>query len=230
MKIQPPVTRPLNMDALLQSVGIGIVSTTYQPSDVISFQGDAADSVFFLQDGLVKLSVASSEGRGGVVALLESGDFFGESALAGQRTRRQEAMAVTPATVLIIPKAQMIRALHTDHAFSDRFITHMLARNTRLEADLVDQLLNSSEKRLARTLLLLAHCGKPGETHHVLPKVSQTTLAEIVGTTRSRVNYFMSGFKRRGFIEDDGGLRINDSLMTVLAENEAADALRLRAS
>ena len=230
MKIQPPVTRPLNMDALLQSVGIGIVSTTYQPSDVISFQGDAADSVFFLQDGLVKLSVASSEGRGGVVALLESGDFFGESALAGQRTRRQEAMAVTPATVLIIPKAQMIRALHTDHAFSDRFITHMLARNTRLEADLVDQLLNSSEKRLARTLLLLAHSGKPGTTRHVLPRVSQTTLAEIIGTTRSRVNYFMSGFKRRGFIEDDGGLRINDSLMTVLAENEAADALRLRAS
>ena len=179
-------------------------TASYRHSDVIFSQGDVADSVFFIRDGVVKLSVLSHSGKEGVVAMLESGDFFGEGALAGRPGRSETATAVTATTLLIIPKEQMIRALHTDHVFSDRFIAHMLARNTRMEGDVVDQLLNASEKRLARALLLLAHYGKPGRARRVLPRISQTVLADMVGTTRSRVNFFMNTFKRRGFIEDDG--------------------------
>jgi len=218
-----------DMNALLRSVAVGARAATYQSSDVIFSQGDAADSVVYILQGAVKLSVLSSRGHEGVVALLESGDFFGESALAGHHERLHTATAVTAATVLIIPKASMIRVLHADHALSDRFIAHMLARNLRLEGDLVDQLLNSSEKRLARALLLLAHYGKPGASH-VLPKISQATLAEMVGTTRSRVNIFMGRFKSLGFIEDDGGLRINDSLATVLLQPDATEARHHRSA
>lgn len=212
--------RPADVAAVLRSAGVLATSATYQPSDVIFSQRDAADSVVYVQEGSVKLSVSSSSGKEAVVAMLESGAFFGESALAGRAVRLEAASAVTATTVLIIPKAQMIRMLHTDSAFSDHFIAHVLARNTRLENDLVDQLLNSSEMRLARTLLLLAHCGMAGEAHR-LPRVSQATLAEMIGTTRSRVNLFMNGFKRRGFIEDDGGLKINDSLVAVIRQDGA---------
>jgi len=213
-----------NFDASVVLRSAGGRTTTYRPSDVIFSQGDVADSVFLIREGLVKLSVLSHSGKEGVVAMLESGNFFGESALGGRQGRLETATAVTATTVLIIPQEQMIRALHTDHAFSDRFLAHMLARNIRMETDLVDQLLNSSEKRLARTLLLLAHYGKPGEGRRVLPRISQTVLAEMVGTTRSRVNFFMNAFKRRGFIEDGDVLKINDSLLTVISEDDTVEA------
>ena len=148
--------------------------------------------------------------------MLGPGDFFGEQALAGHPLRLTAAFTLTATTVLIVPKQQMIRLLHENHGFSDRFITHMLARNIRIEEDLVDQLFNSSEKRLARALLLLARYGKPEETHRVLPRISQETLAEMIGTTRSRVNFFMNKFKKLGFIEYNGGLKVNHSLLTVI--------------
>ncbi|MNC85529.1 cAMP receptor protein [compost metagenome] len=148
--------------------------------------------------------------------MLVAGDFFGEGALAGQPVRLATATAMTPSTILAVPKRQMIRLLHKQHTLSDRFIAHMLVRNTRLEEDLVDQLFNSSEKRLARTLLLLARYGKPDGPRRVLPKISQEVLAEIVGTTRSRVNFFMNKFRRLGFIEYNGGLKIHDALLSVV--------------
>jgi len=202
----------------------GGTTAPYRRSDVIFSQDDVADSVFFIREGVVKLSVLSHTGKEGVFAILESGDFFGESALAGRPGRLETATAVTAATVLIIPKEQMSRALQTDQAFSDRFIAHMLARTTRMEGDLVDLRLNSIEKRLARALLLLAHHGKPGQGRRALPRISQTMLADMIGTTRTRVNFFMNAFKRRGFIEDDGVVKINDSLSTVLLQDDAVEA------
>ena len=206
--------------AFLTSAGIGKTVTTYQPGKAIFSQGDSADSVLYLQKGSVKLAVLSAGGKEAVVAMLGPGDFFGEQALAGHPVRLAMAVALSPATVLIIPKDRMTRLLHEDHAFSDRFIAHMLARNFRSEADLVDQLFNSSEKRLARALLMLARYGRPEQTHHVLPKLSQETLAEMIGTTRSRVNFFMNKFKKLGFIEYNGGLKINDSLLTVVVHED----------
>ena len=152
--------------------------------------------------------------------MLETGAFFGESALVGDPVRHETATAMTATTVLIIPKQQMIRLLHEQHEFSDRFIAHMLARNIRIDEDVVDQLFNSSDKRLARALLLSSHHGKPGKTHRVLPRISQQTLAEMVGTTRSRVNFFMNKFKKLGYIEYSGGLTVNDSLVTVILRDE----------
>ena len=163
-----------------------------------------------------KLSVLSSGGKEAVVAMLGAGDFFGEWALAAHPVRLEAATAMTATTVLIVPKQQMLRLLHEQHALSDRFITYMLARNIRIEEDLIDQLFNSSEKRLARTLLLLARYGKPDQAHSVLPRISQETLAEMIGTTRSRVNFFMNKFKKLGFIEYNGELRINSSLLSVV--------------
>jgi CRP/FNR family cyclic AMP-dependent transcriptional regulator len=175
-----------------------------------------ADSVFFLQKGTVQLSVLSSTGKEAVVATLAPGDFFGEGCLAGQPHRMATAKAVTPVTTLRIPKAEMVRTLHEHHEFSDRFIAHMLARNICVEEDLVDHLFNSSEKRLARTLLLLARYGKEDATERTVPHLSQETLAEMVGTTRSRVNLFMNKFRRLGFIEYNGGLKIHNSLLSVV--------------
>ena len=223
-------SRVFDTNAFLRSAGVGATSETYRRSDIIFGQGDAADCVLYIQDGAVKLSVSSHAGQEGVVAMLEPGDFFGESALTGRPVRLDAATAVTATTILSIPKGQMVRVLRTDHAFSDRFIAHLMARNIRLEGDLVDHLLNSAKKRLARVLLLLARDGKPGQARRVLPPISQTTLAEIVGTTRSRVNVFLKEFKRRGFIEDDGGLKINDSLMTVvMRDDDTSDGLHRRA-
>ena len=179
-------------------------------------QGDEANSVFYVQTGGVKLSVLSVTGKEAVVAMLGPGDFFGEGCLAGQPVRMGTATAVVPTTALSIPKQEMTRTLHEQPAFSDRFIAHMLARNIRIEEDLVDQLFNSSEKRLARTLLLLARYGKEDASHRVLPKLSQETLAEMVGTTRSRVNFFMNKFRKLGFIEYNGGLKIHTSLLSVV--------------
>jgi CRP/FNR family transcriptional regulator, cyclic AMP receptor protein len=212
-------TPAFDADAFLRSAGVGKTIVTYQPSDVIFSQGDASDSVLYIQEGTVKLSVQSHGGKEAVLAMLGPGDFFGEQALAGHPVRLEAATAMTATTVLMVPKQQMIRLLHNQAALSDRFITFMLARNSRIEADLVDQLFNSSEKRLARTLLLLARYGKPDETHRVLPRISQETLAEMIGTTRSRVNFFMNKFKKLGFIEYNGGLKVNHSLLTVIVHD-----------
>jgi CRP-like cAMP-binding protein len=170
----------------------------------------------YIQKGGVKLSVISTTGKEAVVAILGPGDFFGEGCLAGQTVRMGTATAVTPSTVLVIDKNEMIRVLHEQHTLSDRFISYMLQRNIRIEEDLVDQLFNSSEKRLARTLLLLARYGKQDQPHRMLPKISQETLAEMIGTTRSRVNFFMNKFRKLGFIKYNGGLQVNNSLLSVV--------------
>ena len=203
-------------DAFLRSAGAGKTIVTYRATDVIFSQGDPSDSVFYIQKGTVKLSVLSHAGKEAVVAIVGPGDFFGERVLAGHSVRLEVATAMTVTTVLVIPKELMIRRLHDQHALSDRFITYMLARNLRTEEDLVDQLFNSSEKRLARALLLLARYGKPDQNHRVLPRISQETLAEMIGTTRARVNFFMNKFKKLGFIEYNGGLKVNHSLLTVI--------------
>jgi CRP-like cAMP-binding protein len=178
-------------------------------------QGAHANSVFYVQEGGVKLSVLSSAGKEAVVAMLGPGDFFGEGCLAGQPLRMGTANAVMRTALLRIPKRDMIRMLHEHPEFSDRFLAHMLTRNIRIEEDLVDQLFNSSEKRLARTLLLLARYGKE-DTPRVLPKLSQETLAEMVGTTRSRVNFFMNKFRKLGLIEYNGGLKVNSALLSIV--------------
>ncbi|MHB8541680.1 MAG: Crp/Fnr family transcriptional regulator [Candidatus Acidiferrales bacterium] len=170
----------------------------------------------YIQKGGVKLSVVNTVGKEAVVAILGPGDFFGEGGLAGQPVRMGTATAITPTALLVIEKKEMMRMLHAEHAFSDRFLSYMLARNIRIEEDLVDQLFNSSEKRLARTLLLLARYGKQDQPQKVLPKVSQEMLAEMIGTTRSRVNFFMNKFRKMGFIQYNGGLHINSSLLSVV--------------
>ena len=209
-------TPAFDVDAFLRSAGTGKTIATYRAADVIFSQGDPSDSVLYIQEGAVKLSVLSHRGKEAVVGLLGPGDFFGERALTGHPVRLEAATAVAATTVLVIPKQQMVRLLHDQHALSDRFIAHMLARNIRIEEDLVDQLFNSSEKRLARTLLLLARYGKLEQTSRVLPRISQETLAEMIGTTRSRVNFFMNKFKKLGFIEYNGSLKVNQSLLTVI--------------
>jgi len=214
--VQSKQDATFDVQSFLESAGAARKFVTYGRADVIFSQGDPCGAVMYLQQGRVKLSVLSHTGKEAVVAVLGPGDFFGEGALADQPVRIGTATAMMESTVLVIDKDEMIRVLHEQHAFSDRFIAHMLARNIRVEADLVDQLFNSSEKRLARTLLLLARYGKEGGHERVLPKVSQETLAEIVGTTRSRVNFFMNKFKKLGFIDYNGDIRIHSSLVSVV--------------
>jgi CRP/FNR family cyclic AMP-dependent transcriptional regulator len=215
----PKTKRPLDAKALLESAGLGKRLATYARKEVIFSQGDPCRHVMYVQSGGIQLSVLSTSGRQAIVAVLGPGEFLGEGALAGHPIRLETATATTASTLLVIPKRQMIRLLHSQHAFSDRFIAHMLLRNARLEADLVDHLFNSSEKRLARTLLLLARYGKENQPQRLLPRISQETLAEMVGTTRSRVNFFMNKFKKLGFIEYEGGLKINASLLTVVVHD-----------
>jgi CRP/FNR family cyclic AMP-dependent transcriptional regulator len=208
---------PFDANLFLESAGLGKRTASYARDDVIFSQGDPSTSVMYVRSGGVQLSVVSHSGKEAIVAMLRPGDFLGEGALADHTVRLETARATTPTTVLVIPKRQMTRLLHSEHAFSDRFITYMLLRNARLEADLVDQLFNSSEKRLARALLLLARYGNGDKPLRVLPAVSQETLAEMVGTTRSRVNFFLNKFRKLGFIEyDSAGLTINSSLLTVV--------------
>jgi len=202
--------------AFLDSAGVARKVTEFKRAEVVYAQGDAANSVMYLQSGGVKLTVVNENGKEAVVGILGPSDFFGEGCLAGQPVRMGTATAITPSTVLLIEKKEMFKALHEEHTLSDRFIKFMLARSIRIEEDLVDQLFNSSEKRLARTLLLLARYGKEDQPHGVLPKVSQETLAEMIGTTRSRVNFFMNKFRKLGFIEYNGGLQINTSLLSVV--------------
>ena len=220
----PKKTRSFDARAFLESAGFGRRVVRHARGDVIFCQGDPCDSVMYIQRGAIQLSVVSHAGKEGIVGTLGPGDFLGEGALAGQPVRLATARASTASTVLVLPKRQMIHLLHRQPAFSDRFIAHMLARNTRLEADLVDQLFNSSEKRLARTLLLLARYGKKDKPGWVLPRMSQEALAEMVGTTRSRVNVFMNKFKKLGFVEYNGGLKINPSLVTVVVHHRPFDA------
>jgi CRP-like cAMP-binding protein len=202
--------------AFLDSAGVARKVAEFKKAEVVYAQGDPARSVLYLQSGGVKLTVVNEVGKEAVVAILGPGDFFGEGCLAGQPVRMGTAAAITPTTVLVIEKSEMFKVLHEEHGLSDRFIKFMLARNIRIEEDLVDQLFNSSEKRLARTLLLLARYGKEDQPHGVLPKMSQETLAEMIGTTRSRVNFFMNKFRKLGFIRYNGGLQINTSLLSVV--------------
>jgi CRP/FNR family transcriptional regulator, cyclic AMP receptor protein len=217
-----PKTRPFDAAAFLGLPGLARKVEDYRPAQTIYSQGDPADTILFIQQGSVRLSVLSQAGREAVVGVLDAGEFFGEGALAGQPTRLATATAQTATRIRVIPKRQMIRLLHEQHAFSDRFIAHMLARNARLEEDLVDQLFNASEKRLARTLLLLARYGKPDGPRRVLPKISQEVLAEMVGTTRSRVNFFMNKFRKLGFIEYNGSLKVHHALLSVVLHDTPA--------
>ena len=205
-----------NAQAFLDSAGVARKVKEFKKAELVYSQGDAAKSVMYVQEGGVKLSVVNEVGKEAVVAILGPGDFFGEGCLAGQSVRMGTATAVTHSTVLVIEKSEMFKVLHEQHDLSDRFISFMLARNIQIEEDLVDQLFNSSEKRLARTLLLLARYGKEDQPHGLLPKVSQETLAEMIGTTRSRVNFFMNKFRKLGFIKYNGEIQINDSLLTVV--------------
>jgi CRP/FNR family transcriptional regulator, cyclic AMP receptor protein len=210
--------KAFHAQAFLESAGVAKTFVEYGRDESIFTQGDACEHVLYIQSGGVKLSVLSKAGREAVVAMLGPGEFFGEGCLAGQPVRMGSATSITPSVILKIAKRKMVRLLHGQHAMSDRFISHMLSRNIRIEEDLIDQLFNSSEKRLARALLLLARYGKQDRPARVVPKVSQSTLAEIVGTTRSRVNFFLNKFKRLGFIDYDGKLplKINSSLLSVV--------------
>jgi CRP-like cAMP-binding protein len=208
--------RAFDAQAFLDSAGMARKVVEYRRSQKIYSQGDPATSVMYIQKGGVKLSVVNEVGKEAVLAVLGPGDFFGEGSMAGQSVRMGTATAITPTTLLDIEKNEMIRVLHAEHAFSDRFVSYMLSRNIRIEEDLMDQLFNSSEKRLARTLLLLARYGKEAQPQKMLPKVSQEMLAEMIGTTRSRVNFFMNKFRKLGFIHYNGGLQVHNSLLSVV--------------
>jgi CRP/FNR family cyclic AMP-dependent transcriptional regulator len=201
--------------AYLESAGPARKVVKYRRGDVVYSQGEPGDDIRYLQKGAIKLSVLSRIGKEAVVAMLVPGDFFGEGCLAGQSIRIGTATAAVASSVLSIEKDTMLKLLHEEPAFSDHFISYMLTRNMRIEADLVDQLFNSSEKRLARTLLLLARYGHANPSR-TLPKISQETLAEMIGATRSRVNFFMNKFRKLGFIEYNGGLKINSSLLSIV--------------
>jgi CRP/FNR family transcriptional regulator, cyclic AMP receptor protein len=200
----------------LETSGIKRKILTYRKGQTIFSQGDASQSVLYLQTGSVKITVTSSSGKEAVIALLHPGDFFGEGCIAGQPLRVARATAMGPVSVLEIEKKEMIRVIHEEHEFSDRFVAHMLNRNVRIEEDLVDQLFNSSEKRLARALLLIARYGNNEKPEKIVARVSQGTLAEMIGTTRSRVSFFMNKFRKLGFIKYNGGLHVNDSLLRVI--------------
>ena len=202
--------------AFLDSAGVARRIVEYRKSQKIYSQGEPAKNVLYIQEGGIKLSVVNEVGKEAVVAMLGPGDFFGEGGMAGQIVRMGTATAITPTTLLVIEKREMIRVLQTERAFSDRFVAYMIAQNIRIEKDLVDQLFNSCEKRLARTLLLLTRYGKRDHPKKMLPKVSQEMLAGMIGATRSRVNFFMNKFKKLGFIGYDGGLHINTSLLNVV--------------
>ena len=205
-----------DVQSFLDSTGVGRTVCKFPAKETISRQGDPASNVSYIQEGGVKLTVVNESGKEAVVAILGPGDFFGEGCLADQSVRMATATTVTPTIVLCIEKGEMIRVLHAEHEFSDRFIAYMLVRNIRVEQDLIDQLFNSSEKRLARALLLLARYGAGDQPLRVLTKVSQEMLAEMIGTTRSRVNFFMNKFRKLGFIEYNGEIHVNNSLLSIV--------------
>ena len=212
-------SRAFDPEALLAVVGEGRKALLFPKKQTIFAQGDPADAVFYLQTGKVKLAVVSKAGKEATIGILSDKSFFGEGSLAGQALRMGTATAMTDCSVLRIEKKAMMKALHREHALSDMFVAYLLARNIRYEEDLVDQLFNSSEKRLARVLLMLAHFGKEGIPETVVPRISQETLAEMIGTTRSRVSFFMNRFRKLGFIDygaEDGGLQVHSSLLNVV--------------
>jgi CRP/FNR family cyclic AMP-dependent transcriptional regulator len=205
-----------NLQTFLATVGVGRKPELFPKKQNIFAQGDPADAVFYLQTGKVRLTVVSKTGKEATVGILSDGSFFGEGALAGQAHRMGSANAMTECGVLRIEKMAMMQALHREHTLSDLFVKYLLARNIRYEEDLVDQLFNSSEKRLARVLLMLARFGKEGSPETVVPKISQETLAEMVGTTRARVSFFMNRFRKLGFIHYNGGLEVHSSLLNIV--------------
>jgi len=208
--------RSFDPQVFLDTAGVARKVAEFRRGESIYSQGDAADSVMYVQKGGVKFSVVNGSGKEAVVAMFGPTDFFGEGCMAGQSIRMGTATALTPTRLLVMEKDELLRVLHAEHELSDHFIRYMLAHNIRVEEDLIDQLFNSSEKRLARTLLLLARYGKQDMPERVLPKISQETLAEMIGTTRSRVNFFMNKFRKLGFIEYNGKIKINKSLLTVV--------------
>lgn len=208
--------REFDPDIFLATIGEGRRSVAVRKKQAIFTQGEAADAIFFIHTGKVRLTVVSKAGKEATIGILNERSFFGEGALAGQTMRMFSAAALTDCELLRVEKKAMINALHREHALSDMFVAYLLARNIRYEEDLVDQLFNSSEKRLARVLLLLAHFGKEGKPEEVVPKVSQEMLAEMVGTTRSRVSFFMNRFRKLGFIHYNGGLQVHSSLLSVV--------------
>jgi CRP/FNR family transcriptional regulator, cyclic AMP receptor protein len=219
----PAVTKKIrgfDPKGFLATIGEGRKLLSVSKKQTIFTQGDKADSVFYIQKGRVRLTVVSKTGREATIGILNGGSFFGEGSLAGQLLRMGSATALTDCDLFRVDKKAMIAALHREHAFSDMFVAYLLARNIRYEEDLVDQLFNSSEKRLARVLLLLAHFGKEGNPETVVPKISQETLAEMIGTTRSRVSFFMNRFRKMGFVQysggTNGGLKVHSSLLNVV--------------
>jgi CRP/FNR family cyclic AMP-dependent transcriptional regulator len=210
-------TKLVDPTVFLATVGLGRTLRRYRPKQAVFSQGDPADTVFYIRQGKVRLSVLSKQGKEATIALLGSGDFLGEGCIASdQPIRLATAIAITECSILKIEKKRMLRTLHEEHGFSDMFVAYVVERHNRTQADLVDQLFNSSEKRLARALLLLSRVGKEAKSEAVVPQVSQETLAEMVGTTRSRVNFFMNKFRKLGFIDYNGGLEVNSSLLSVV--------------
>lgn len=211
---------PFDPESFLAHVGEGRSIGQYRENQVVFSQGDAADAVFYIKSGKVKISVVSEQGKEAVVAALGADEFFGEACLAGQPRRAATAAALTESVVVRLEKAAIVRVIHQEPAFSEMFISHLLARAIRVEADLVDQLFNSSEKRLARMLLLLANFGKEAKTEPIIAKVTQETLAEMIGTTRSRVSFFMNKFRKLGFIDYNGGIHVHGSLLSVVLHDQ----------
>ncbi len=214
--VNPPKPPPFDFEAFLDSGGVARQVVEYRRGEVIYSQGEPCDRVYYIQTGGAKLSARSHAGKEAIVARLAPGAFFGEAALTGQPVHLATAIATSASAVLVVEKAQMIRLLHSRYALLDRFLTHVLVRNLRVEADLVKQVFTATEKRLARTLLFLARFGRQDAPHRVLPKVSHAMLAEMVGTTRFRVNVLMNTFKRLGYVDDTGGLKINEALLTIV--------------
>ena len=215
-----PEAEPFDSKAFLAAVGDGRTIHKYRKDQVVYAQGDAADSVFYVQRGRIKLAIVSPRGKEAVIAILGDGFFFGEGCMAGQPFRMATAVAMTDCSIVQVKKPVMTRVLHDEPEFSETFIAHLLTRNIRIEEDLVDQLFNSSEKRLARILLLLANFGKDVRPEEVIPNISQETLAEMVGTTRSRVSFFLNKFRKLGFIEYNGGMHVHTSLLNVVLYDE----------
>ena len=211
---------PFGFEAFLSNAGRGSTESTYEEDKIIFSQGEAADSIFYINHGKVKLTVLSEQRKEAVVAILDSGDFCGEGCLAAQPRRMATAAAMTECLITRVDKVAMIRALHDEPEFSEKFMSHLLARNIRVEADLVDQLFNSSEKRLARLLLILANFGKEGKPEPVLGKIKQEMLAEMIGTTRSRVSFFMNKFRKLGLIDYNGHIEVHSSLLNVVLHDD----------
>jgi len=220
MAMKRKANLPFDPKAFLSKVNGGQRVVDYRKNQIVYRQGDPADAVFYIQNGKVKKTVISEQGKEAVVALLGPGDFFGEGCLAGESLRLSTVTALTKAEIARISKADITRVIHEESAFAELFIAHLLARNSRVEEDLVDQLFNSSEKRLARTLLLLANFGKEGPPEPIITKVSQETLAEIIGTTRSRVSFFMNKFRKLGLIDYNGSIEIHSSLLNVVLRDQ----------